>query len=328
MIPIRRLPIAGLAQQVSLVALVLLLTSGCAYFKLREQQELTAAVCTLQGSVRTAYPSDHQLVVGLVRLGGEEPELVDHFVLEGAGRWIFEMTPGTYALGAFEDVNGDGIVDDEPTLSARAGPTYELAAGERKQGVELVIPREGRPTLQGPIDVAKLQARSVRDQLRVTLGQLTRLGEVTRLDDPRFSAANGDMGLWKRWDFMFDVGLGLYLLEPCDPAKTPILFVHGMKGYPREFETLVEGLFYEDSAHEVRRRLPRHVPYHLIYGYRSKEGSRGPSADGVVPLKSALRLEVWEEAERLYPLDYDHVEILHSPEASAFLGAILAEAMR
>jgi pimeloyl-ACP methyl ester carboxylesterase len=35
---------------------------------------------------------------------------------------------------------------------------------------------------------------------------------------------------------------GLYFLEPYDPRKTPVLFVHGVSGTPRDFRFLIEGL--------------------------------------------------------------------------------------
>src|SRR5262249_37451897 len=35
---------------------------------------------------------------------------------------------------------------------------------------------------------------------------------------------------------------GLYLLEPYDPKKIPVLFVHGIGGTPQEFRTLIAAL--------------------------------------------------------------------------------------
>ena len=55
------------------------------------------------------------------------------------------------------------------------------------------------------------------------------------LDDPRFNKKQGDDGMWRPLDFLNETSLGIYCTEPYDARKTPVLFVHGMGGSPREF---------------------------------------------------------------------------------------------
>lgn len=43
-------------------------------------------------------------------------------------------------------------------------------------------------------------------------------------------------------DFLNDELAGIYFLEAYDPERVPVLFVHGLAGYPQEFSTLIEGL--------------------------------------------------------------------------------------
>jgi pimeloyl-ACP methyl ester carboxylesterase len=222
--------------------LVALLASGCVPWQLRGQQERIDATASLQGRAATATESSHPLVVFLVRMDGERPTLVDHFVLRGAGRWRFTVAPGSYAVGAFEDLDADGRYDAEPALRAAAGPRYDLDAGERLEGIELLIPPDGRIPVEGPVDVAGLQARTPIDQERFSLGRLEALGRVVELTDARFDRENGRKGLWRRWDFLFDVGPGIYFLEACDPSRTPVLFVHGMTGGPRDFAAILADL--------------------------------------------------------------------------------------
>jgi hypothetical protein len=64
----------------------------------------------------------------------------------------------------------------------------------------------------------------------------------------------------------------------------------------------------------------------MIFGYRRKEGSKGPSSDGTITLASEARLEAIEAARSLLPLDYDHVGILASEEAATRVDAILRDA--
>lgn len=419
-----------------LCAGIALFATGCVLFEAHRQQQQIEQMVRLSGSVRTQEPDTHPLVVVLVRFDGKEATIFDHFVVEGAGRWYFLVTPGSYALGAFQDVNEDLIYHDEPALSATKGPRYELRPGERVTDIELVIPEEGRAQTEGPVDIAELQARTIPDQQRASMGLLEVTGQVVDLDDPRFDPKNAKLGLWKPLDFVFDVGPGIYFLEEYDQSKTPVLFVHGIDGSPRNFEALVKGvdrdriqpwfyfypsgaylgnvsdhlsglvsrlrvryrfnelfvvahsmgglvarsfilkhyqliqdgsvtrfisistpwgghaaaaagvkrspvvvyswrdvapgsafldsIFFEDQeTARIRRRLPEQVSYHLLFGYRRNRVLPGASGDGVISESSMLRLLAQEEAETVRGFDYNHTEILRSPEVSALVNEIL-----
>jgi pimeloyl-ACP methyl ester carboxylesterase len=39
-----------------------------------------------------------------------------------------------------------------------------------------------------------------------------------------------------------DIGAGIYFLEPYDPKRIPVLFVHGIGGTPRDFQNMIESL--------------------------------------------------------------------------------------
>jgi pimeloyl-ACP methyl ester carboxylesterase len=43
-------------------------------------------------------------------------------------------------------------------------------------------------------------------------------------------------------DFVNDGLAGIWFLEPYDPARVPVLFVHGIAGNPQQFAALIEGL--------------------------------------------------------------------------------------
>jgi pimeloyl-ACP methyl ester carboxylesterase len=68
------------------------------------------------------------------------------------------------------------------------------------------------------------------------------LGTIVDIDDPRFSDANGELGLWDPLRFLFEVGAGVYFLEAYDPSKIPVLFVHGAVGDPSDWKYLVSTL--------------------------------------------------------------------------------------
>jgi pimeloyl-ACP methyl ester carboxylesterase len=90
--------------------------------------------------------------------------------------------------------------------------------------------------------VRDLTARPHAEQLLVSLDQVAADGAIADLDDPRFGMENGKLGYFDIFTFLWKVGPGIYFLEPYDPNKIPVLFVHGALGYPQSFEAIVESL--------------------------------------------------------------------------------------
>ena len=67
-------------------------------------------------------------------------------------------------------------------------------------------------------------------------------GVVTPLDDPLFDEKNGVEGYWQPYRFFREFGGNIYFLEEYDPAKIPILFVHGALGSPAGWKYLLENI--------------------------------------------------------------------------------------
>lgn len=216
---------------------------GCALLGVGNQVARLEALSHVEGTVDTKYESSGPLIVVLIRAEDGELSIADHLVRPRSGAWHFVVTPGLYQIAAFEDVNRDLKYQfGEPAVPPRDGGTIELSAGQTVSGVAIDIALDTpiKPTEE--IDIAGLQARSVADQKRASLGALTVEGEVIELSNPRFDPEVGQYGMWRPVDFMLDHGAGVYFLEAYDHTKTPVLFVHGMTGSPREFDFLVEGL--------------------------------------------------------------------------------------
>jgi hypothetical protein len=226
-----------------------LLTAGCMFQTVREQQAKAAALCTISGTVRTELPSQSPRIVGLLRHRGgdvtavESFSLVDHFVVDGGTLWFFRVSPGTYGLAAFADRNADLIYQPgEPFLRVDPQRLLVCASGEELRDIALVIPENGRPRVAGDLDLTALQARTVYDQLAASMGLLTAIGAITTLEDPRFRMENAVSGMWAPFDFVFNFRPGVYFLQAYDPTKIPVLFVHGIQGTPLSFRFLIERL--------------------------------------------------------------------------------------
>ena len=173
--------------------------------------------------------------------------LFDHFVNDRPGKWYFSTSPGSYLVTAFEDINDDLVFQpDEPAIPAAPKSLLQCAPGEVKTGIDLLIHEQDRFNAKGPVDIAKAQIRSSRQQLDISLGQVTKIGEIVQLAEPRFSDEIAKQGMWRPLDFLIDGNAGLYFLEPYSDEKIPVLFVHGINGTPRNFDYLTEHM---DRAH-------------------------------------------------------------------------------
>jgi pimeloyl-ACP methyl ester carboxylesterase len=84
--------------------------------------------------------------------------------------------------------------------------------------------------------------RDDETQMIHTLLASTRNGVVSPLDERHFSRGAASDGVWRPRRFMARSGPGVYFLETYDPNRTPVLFVHGYGGSPRDFSHLIARL--------------------------------------------------------------------------------------
>jgi pimeloyl-ACP methyl ester carboxylesterase len=66
--------------------------------------------------------------------------------------------------------------------------------------------------------------------------------QVALLDSPGFMGSHGAQGLWQPVSFVREVRGGLYMLGAYDPAKVPVLFVHGAGGTPQDWRDFIASL--------------------------------------------------------------------------------------
>ena len=251
---------------------------GCDLFVVKEQQQKIAEYCQLYGSVEPELDSGKKIIVVLLKFKGGEFQnrenwsLFDHFVNDRPGKWYFSNSPGNYLVTAFEDTNDDLIFQpDEPAIPIDPKNLLHCAPGEIKKDINLLIHTQNRINARGPVDITKAQIRNSTQQLDISLGQVTKIGEIVKLTEPRFSDETAKQGMWRPLDFLIGGNAGIYFLEPYSDPKTPILFVHGINGSPRNFAYLTEHIdrahfqpwlfYYPSGAHleNVAKRLNQMV---------------------------------------------------------------------
>ena len=214
------------------------LLPSCALFHLKhEVQEIAAhGVVAVQVAERSSSATTYALA--WVEAEGGKPEVIALQPVGTDGLAIFLLRLGKrYHIGAFTDVDGDKAYDGgEPAASARdVSPLPLDQTAAQATPLSLVLATShGLPPGQ---KIAIPDPESDQgDALAV------HIGEVTTLDDPRLSAENGDRGMWRPFEFLQELGIGLYFLEPYDPARLPVVFVHGISASPQSWRAIVEKL--------------------------------------------------------------------------------------
>jgi pimeloyl-ACP methyl ester carboxylesterase len=216
--------------------------SGCGLMAVPGQQRQLDATCEVMGRVDTSSGKPLPIVVILGRRSADGTwKIADHFVRDSPGNYHFVAPAGHYRVTAYEDANGDLAYQPGEPFVVTEKDGFPCVAGADMR-VDMAIPENAGGRLDRDVDVASLHARSFEGQMDASLGQLTEVGKIARLDDPRFSQENAENGQWRPFDFIVAAYSGIYFLEPDDPKKIPVLFVHGLAGTPAKFDYWISKL--------------------------------------------------------------------------------------
>ncbi|MFA6957237.1 MAG: alpha/beta fold hydrolase [Thermoanaerobaculia bacterium] len=214
-----------------LVAVTLL--SGCAMLGAKGQSKRLDALAVYRGTVTREAPSKAPIIVVLHPRGQTKVTFYD--VLLKDGPYYLVAKPGEYEVLAFEDRNGNFILDADDPVGTLAGAPRDFNRDPEGLG-SIVVPAKRVDGVTPAVDLSESGLS------KVLARRADALFRVVTLDAPQFASDKAVDGLWKPADFLEQGRTGIYALEPYDSAKTPVLFIHGIGGSPREFKTLANGI--------------------------------------------------------------------------------------
>lgn len=214
----------------------LLLLAGCSLFTVREQAQSFHATAILAGRVE-ATAGGRPLVVAAWRMQDGRVEVLHATRLHEPGGYELIVGMGEARVFAFVDADDDGQFDAGEAAGEYRGPAgpqilITPAVGGIVTGLDFTLTASATPAL--PPGSRLLAPRTPRPSSQV--------GALLDLDDPRFGPEAGRQGYWAPVDFYREQGGNIYFLEPYDPARIPVLFVHGAQGSPQDFRGLVARL--------------------------------------------------------------------------------------
>ncbi len=216
----------------ALTAGLCLLLAGCSLVRLRVQSKTLLASVILAGRVSSTPTWRHPVVVvawterdGLLKPSGYK-------LLRNPGEFELVVPKGKCRLAAFGDANGNLALDPDEPFGSFSGFGPFAAFHDVVSPLDLTLAKG---------DVDELALRFSQVHLSGPTEPLSddQGGAIVTLDNEIFSGRNGKRGYWAPGSVLEQRGANIYFLEPYDPRRTPVLFVHGAAGTPQDWKYLI-----------------------------------------------------------------------------------------
>jgi len=224
------------------VVLAVTITASCRFSSLDDDlDQLDDFAHLFAGQVTTMIPDTHAIVVVAMH-DDRGTDVVSFRMLAEPGPFEIRAQAVPTRFFAFLDLNRDMTFQaDEPSAWAAGGRALDPIL-ENTDDIRI-----GLGTGADPAPPAALVGEPLDNHLNNYVRPA--IGKVTPLDSPLFSFEQAEKGLWTPFAFVEDGGAGIHFLEPYDPRRIPILFVHGISGTPRNFTKLIESV--DTSRYQV-----------------------------------------------------------------------------
>ncbi len=214
--------------------------AGCQFIDLDGDLQEMNRFSTISGEVVQVAPNDNPIAVALFSDALKRERLINAKLIEEK-EFSFGAPPGNYFIFAFEDKNGDFQYQPSEPAGYYGDPSpVVLEAGAGRSDIRIALRRNLVLPERAESDAAP--AEPVDERFPLLWAGRKNIGAITDLEDRRFDAGPADMGMWQPLRFSLELGPGLFMLEPYDPERIPVLFVHGVGGSPRGWKTIIESL--------------------------------------------------------------------------------------
>ncbi len=228
----------------ALVAGVLLLNSCATLNLLSRDVRAMDRDTKIFGSVTGTKTRVEKVLVLKKSTTGEGFTVADSVKPNGMGDFAFLLPrEQSYYLAAVAK-GGSRKTDGKHELIGIAGnrAMKEIPWREDSEKQEIVL--KLTPTLNREAPTARDVAKAVDAWKPGSAGGSVPIacGDVVSLKNPAFNVENGNKGLWAPLTAARLYGLGIYFLQPYQPAKIPVILVHGIGGTPRIWEPLIASL--------------------------------------------------------------------------------------
>lgn len=217
---------------------------GCNYLSITPQDNIQEAPVLFSGKENAPVYNSSVIkgtVIGQEKSKGptllvaythsaEGAPFADYILLDKSRTFMLYLPAGCYQLYTFTDRNNDGVYKETEVSGVYGSPgspkEIVLEEGDVIRDIVIRSSQTNGDQLSYP---KKFRIREDYD----TVCQRTYNGQVVKIYNEMFAPENGTAGWWNPTAFMKAMGARIYFLEEYDPAKIPILFIHGAGGTPQ-----------------------------------------------------------------------------------------------
>lgn len=191
--------------------------SACSFMEIKEQTQKAENTGIFTGTISVSSGQKGKIIVVLIKKAGDRILSVEnHVQADVNGKYIVYAVPGTYLLGVFVDVDGNGVYSEGE--HARVYGDMKPLTLVKGQVAKINMDITGELKWKVPSDTRVLEQKSL---------SVRNIGRVVSLNEPMFALETGPLGLWRPIDYLEQYGAGLFLLQEYEKNKIPVIFVHG-----------------------------------------------------------------------------------------------------
>lgn len=226
------------------------LCAGCTLVNLREETREFYSATVLVGQVMPPEGWRGPVVVAALT---PEHRIAHRVWLHEPGGYELIVPAGRYTILAFGDSDSNGERDPGDPAAMHAAPV-------EAQGNGMVTGLDLRLAMDTPIAELPRAARAF-------VAHSTQAGAIADLDTAAFSAESGKRGYWSPLESFREAGGNIYFIEPYDPRRIPVLFVHGAAGSASDFRDLIAKLDrrYQAWVFQYPSGAPLDSMSHLLF---------------------------------------------------------------
>lgn len=175
------------------------------------------------------------IVVAAYQKKGSERKIMHYAVLNGTGGYELIVPKGDYRIVAYADKNRNLIYEKEEAIGQYREESLSVPSGGVIKELNIMISNPPAQSIDFP-------AGTLIPSQKTHPYHCSSPGVITDLDDPIFSEEYARKAYWNPLAFFREIGGNIYFLEPYDPNKIPILFIHGAAGSPRNWKPFIASL--------------------------------------------------------------------------------------
>jgi pimeloyl-ACP methyl ester carboxylesterase len=213
-----------------------MLLNSCAFITLKKEVETMQTMAGIGGKITNQSPNKKPLIIlTYVETDGQKYIYNFKIIDKKEGFYVLVVPAGEYYIIAYEDANFN--------LEYDSGEYFGQVGKPDRIGVNVLEPYDD-------LDIEVARTDGFPEGFPTNIANAKTLinikdiasGTITTLDDDKFTDENAKLGFWQPFTGFSAVGAGVYFMEPYDPTKIPILFVHGASGSPRNFRFIAENI--------------------------------------------------------------------------------------